>query len=298
MIRAKIIGTGFYVPPQRLTNDDISDNAQWVTDHTGIKERHVIAIGETSAYLGTKAGRMAIASSKLQKRDIDMILVATATPDKIAPSTACIIKGFLGCDNAVALDINAVCSGFLFALSMAQQYLTIYENILIIGVDTFSLITDWSDRDCVFFGDGAGAVVVTRGNNLKAISIHSDSNNNGFICDIGGTFKMNGKLVYETALRLVPEVIDEVLQQAGMTAGDIDYMVPHQPSKRILNDIADKIGFPRDKVLMNMDRYANTSAGTIPILLHESWSKFKKGDKLLFAAIGSGWTYGAAIYEV
>jgi 3-oxoacyl-[acyl-carrier-protein] synthase-3 len=294
----KIIGTGFYVPPQVLTNEDISDSPQWVIDHTGIKERHVVALGETSTYLGTKAGRMAIEASGLQERDIDMIIVATATPDKIAPSTACMIKGFLGCDKAVAFDINAVCSGFLFAMSIAQQYLTTHRNILIIGVDTFSSITDWADRNCVFFGDGAGAVVVTMGRNLLAIDIYSDSNDNGFTCDLGSTFKMNGKLVYETALRLLPSAITNILHTFLLTITDVDYMIPHQPSNKVLLAIADKIGLPREKVLMNMDKYANTSAGTIPILLSESWSKLKEGDIILFAAIGAGWTYGVAIYKV
>jgi 3-oxoacyl-[acyl-carrier-protein] synthase-3 len=227
-----------------------------------------------------------------------MIIVATATPDMVAPSTACIIKDYLELINAVAFDINAVCSGFIFALSIAEQYLSIYSNILIVGVDTFSTITDYGDRNSVFFGDGAGAVMFTRGSNIKAISIHSDSSKQGFSCDMGGTYKMNGKLVYETALRLIPDVINEVLTKAGMKIDDIDYVVPHQPSKKVLIEIADKMGIPRERVLMNMDRYANTSAGTIPILLSESWSMFKKGDKLLFVAIGSGWTYGAAIYAV
>jgi 3-oxoacyl-[acyl-carrier-protein] synthase-3 len=172
------------------------------------------------------------------------------------------------------------------------------ENALVIGVDCFSEITDWSDRNCVFFGDGAGAVVLTKGNNILSALITGDSNNNGFICANEDSFMMDGKKVYENALRLVPQAVEQVLFKAGLTISDIDYMVPHQPSKKLLHAIADKIELPREKVLMNMDRYANTSAGTIPILLHESWSKFKEGDKILMAAIGSGWTYGALIYEV
>jgi 3-oxoacyl-[acyl-carrier-protein] synthase-3 len=284
----KIVSTGFYVPEHVVWNDDISDNDDWIVENIGIKQRRRIIPDQTTVSLGFVAALKAIKAFK-----IDMIIVATATPDNIAPSTACMIARRLNI-NCVAFDINAVCSGFLFAFALAENY----DNVLIIGVDTFSTITDYKDRNCVFFGDGAGAVVVTKGDNMKSIVIHSDISEQGFICKTGGTFRMDGKIVYKMALKLVPEAINEALDKAGLKISDIDYMVPHQPSKRILNDIADKIGLPREKVLMNMDRYGNTSAATIPILLAESWSRFKKGDKILFAVIGSGWTYGAAVYEV
>lgn len=282
----KIVSTGACVPEKIVKNEEISSSPQWVEENLGLKERRV---GRTSVELGTVAAKRAIIKSGVFP---DVIIVATATPDKLSPSTACLIAKECG-SYVPAFDINAVCSGFLYSLYLAEK---IKETVLIIGVDTFSKITDWARRDCVFFGDGAGAVMTIPGDNLKNIVIRSAPENNGFSCDHGGTFQMDGKLVYEYALKLVPEVIEEAME--GFDLKEIDYMVPHQPSTKILHGIADKIGFPREKVLMNLDKYANTSAATIPILLHENWSKFQKGQKILFASIGSGWTYGAAVYEI
>lgn len=292
----KITGVGFAVPTCIVKNWQISQTPQWVEDNIGIKERRKCHVTESTLTLATEAGAKAIISAGLKKSDIDMVIVATATPEKIAPSTACLLIENLELD-AVGFDINAVCSGFLFGLSIAEHYLDTYRNILVIGVDTFSTITDYNQRDCVFFGDGAGAVVYSQGQNMKSLIIKTDRHENGFKCDVGSKFDMNGHLVYKKAIELVPDIIDEaVFGTCDMK--DITYMVPHQPSKRILYDIANKIGLPRERVLMNMDKYGNTSAGTIPILLAENWDKFKKGDLLLFASIGSGWTYGAGIYEV
>jgi 3-oxoacyl-[acyl-carrier-protein] synthase III len=298
---SKIIGTGMYVPLNVVTNDDISEHNDWIVENIGIKERRVIGINSDIMRLSVIAANNAMAQAGIKTTDeIDMLIVATSSGNHIAPSLSCLVKRDMKLHNAIAFDINAVCSGFLFAWSIAEQYFksTGQMRILIIGVDTFSKITDYSDRNCVFFGDGAGAVVLSGFDNLKAIRIYSDIDTGGFSCENGGTFKMDSKEVYRKALELVPKAIYEVLEQSHLTIDDIDYMIPHQPSKRILNDIADEIGLPREKVLMNMDRYANTAAASIPILLYESWHKFKKGDKLLFASIGSGWTYGAAIYEV
>lgn len=286
---SRITGTGFYVPANVVTNDQISDSNLWIVNNTGIKERRISS--KTSSFLGTKA------AEKLG--DCDVLIVATATPDKKAPSTASIIKKELGLTGA-AFDINAVCAGFIYALALGDSLIERgADKVMIIGVDTFSFITDWKRRDCIFFGDGAGAVMLEKGNGFKSFFIGSDSKDTeGFFCDHNRKFHMEGRKVYSTALRLIPAAVRDVLQRADMTINDIDYMVPHQPSKRILIDVAKEIGIPEERVLMNMDKYANTSAGTIPILLAENWNKFKEGDNLLFAAIGSGWTYGAAIYEV
>lgn len=305
-MESKITGVGHYVPKMVIANRVLemcaNTSDEWIVNNTGIRERHsVMTSGEKASDLGVAAAKQAIFMSGVTKSEIGMVICATATPDAKAPSTACIIKKALDLTNATAMDVSAVCSGFLYGLAIAQQFIPVYENILIIGTDVFSTITDWVRRDCIFFGDGAGAVVLSRSPEcgFKKIIIHSDSmDNEGFRCEHGKTFDMNTKLVYKSAMRLVPEVISEVLNTAGMKIEDIDYMVPHQPSKRLLLDIALTIGMPEEKVLMNMDKYANTSAGTIPILLSERWVKFRKGDKILFAAIGSGWTYGAAIYEV
>jgi len=308
MANTAIIGTGYYVPDSVITNRDLerfaSTSDAWVVENTGIRERRIGDQGENSSHLGEWAGRQAIQRALLKAEDIEMVIVATATPDKLSPSTACIIKDELGLTKAVAFDISAVCSGFLFGLSIADQYIQSgsYNNILVIGVDVFSTITDWTKRDCVFFGDGAGAVVVSSSNTsggFRGFSLYSDSiDRTGFYCDHGKTFTMDGRSVYNTAVRVLPIAINGVLEKRGITIDEVDYLIPHQPSKRILLDVAKKIGLPPEKVMMNMDRYANTVAATIPILLHETWPRFKKGDIVLFAAIGSGWTYGAALYEV
>jgi 3-oxoacyl-[acyl-carrier-protein] synthase-3 len=306
-MNSKIIGTGFYVPSKIVTNKDIekltNTTDEWIVKNTGIMERRVCSVGETSSYLGSRAVSKAIESSGLNKNDIDMLIVATTTADKLSPSTACIIKDQLNLINTVAFDISAVCSGFLFGLSMAYQYIysEMYKNIVVVGVDIFSTITDWTRRDCVFFGDGAGAAVISASENkgFYGFTLYSDSIDRiGFNCERNENFVMNTRSVYETALRVLPIAINGVLDKVGLTIDDIDYLIPHQPSIRILSDVAKKINMPIEKVMMNMHKYGNTVAGTIPILLAETWYKFRRGDKLLFAAIGSGWTYGASIYEV
>lgn len=306
-MNVKIIGTGFSVPSKVVTNKDLEKIAdttdEWILKNTGIKERRICEKNENSSYLGKQAALLAIESSGLNKEDIDMLIVATTTPDKLSPSTACIIKDELNLTNTIAFDISAVCSGFLFGMSVAEQYISsgTYKNILVVGVDVFSKITDWTRRDCVFFGDGAGAAVLSKSEEagFHGFMLYSDSLDRiGFNCERGENFVMNTRSVYDTATRVLPIAINGVLDKAGMTIEDIDYLIPHQPSVRILREVARRINFPVEKVMMNMDKYANTVAGTIPILLHETWDRFKKGDLLLFAAIGSGWTYGASIYEV
>ena len=304
---AKIVGTGMYVPPKVVTNKEIENfvntTNEWIVKNTGIKERRIVSKGETSSHLGGFAALQAIESSGLNKNDIDMLIVATTTADKLSPSTACIIKDNLQLTNTIAFDISAVCSGFLFGMSVAEQYILsgTYKNILVVGVDVFSTITDWNRRDCVFFGDGAGAALISGSKEMgfHGFTLYSDSIDRiGFNCERNERFIMNTHSVYNTATRVLPIAINGVLNKVGMTINDIDYVIPHQPSVKILTDVAKILNIPIEKVMMNMDKYANTVAGTIPILLHESWNKFKRGDKILFAAIGSGWTYGASIYEV
>jgi len=306
-MKVKIIGTGMSVPPTIVKNvdiiSDIDTTNEWIVKNTGIYERRICTNGETSSFLGKLASKQAIFNSKLKYLDIDMIIVATTTADKLSPSTACIIKDELGLDNAVAFDISAVCSGFLFGMSVAEKYISsnMYNNVLVVGTDIFSTITDWSHKHCIFFGDGAGAVVMSKSEDagFHDFVLYSDSIDRvGFNCERNENFIMNTKSVYETAVRVLPIAIEGVLKKCNISINDIDYLIPHQPSVRILTDVAKKINIPIEKVMMNMDKYANTVAATIPILLYETWDKFKKGDKLLFAAIGSGWTYGAAIYEI
>ncbi|MGL5257096.1 MAG: beta-ketoacyl-ACP synthase III [Proteocatella sp.] len=319
----KIIGTGSYAPEKIYTNEYISTfvdtNDAWIFENVGIKSRHIASENETTSDLAYGAAINALENAKLHKDDIDLIIVATATPDRKAPSTAAILQDKLKAYNAVAFDISAVCSGFLYAMSVATQFIAagVYDNVLVIGADTFSKITDWTRRDCVFFGDGAGAAILTHASEnegFMSFKLYTDSSQRkfGFTIPGGGSefpltkenideklqyFQMDGKAVYESATVVLPKAINQVLSDSGLSIGDIDLMIPHQPSIRILKRTAEIIGLPFEKVMTNMQTYANTSGGTIPILLDEvnRKGKLKKGTTVLFAAVGSGWTYGAAI---
>jgi len=320
----KIIGTGSYVPELIYTNEYLETivptNAKWIEDNLGIKERRIALPEQATSDLASEAGLKAIENAGLSPNDIELIIVATATPDRLAPSTAAIVQDKIKAYKAVAFDLAAVCSGFLFSISAASQFIAtgIYNNALVIGADTFSKITDWSNRNCVFFGDGAGAAVLTHtetDSGFLAFRLYTDGRGKwNFTIPGGGSefplsyenvdagyryFQMNGKAVYETAITVLPKAINQVLKDTGLSINDIDYMIPHQPSIKILKDTAKIIGLPFEKVMTNMDRYANTSGGTIPILLDEvnRAGKLKSGTIVLFAAVGSGWTYGASIMK-
>jgi 3-oxoacyl-[acyl-carrier-protein] synthase III len=318
----KIIGTGSYSPEKIYTNDYLESilptSSKWIEDNLGIKERHIAAENQSTSDLAAVAGENAIENAGLKKEDIDLIIVATATPDRLAPSTAAIVQDKIKAYNSVAFDISAVCSGFLFGMSVASQFIAagVYDHVLVIGADTFSKITDWTKRDAVFFGDGAGAVVITHGavaEGFLAFRLYTDGRGKWhFTIPAGGSempasketvknrlhyFQMNGSEVYKTGTEVLPKAINQVLSDTGLTIHDIDFMIPHQPSIRILQKTAEVIGLPWEKVMTNMDKYANTSGGTIPILLDEvnRSGKLTKGNTILFAAVGSGWTYGASI---
>ncbi len=320
----KIIGTGSYVPETIYTNKYletiIPTSDEWIYENLGIKERRIASPNEATSDLASKAAINAIENSGLRKDDIDLIIVATATPDRLAPSTAAIVQDKIQAYHAVAFDISAVCSGFLYGMSVASQFIAagVYDNVLVIGADTFSRIIDWTRRDAVFFGDGAGAAVISHGNvneGFLAFRLYTDGRGKyNFTVPAGGSeipaseetiknrlhyFQMNGKAVYETGTEVLPQAIRQVLSDTGLSIKDIDYMIPHQPSIRILQKTAEIIGLPWGKVMTNMDKYANTSGGTIPILLDETnlSGKLKKGNLILFAAVGSGWTYGASILK-
>jgi 3-oxoacyl-[acyl-carrier-protein] synthase-3 len=319
----KILGTGSYVPEKIITNDyletKIPTNSKWVYENVGILERRIADDDQATSDLAAIAGQRAIDDSGLQNKEIDLIIVATATPDRKAPSTAAFVQHKLQAHNSAAFDLNAVCSGFLYGMSVASQYIAsgVYNNVLVIGADTFSKITDWTRRDAVFFGDGAGAVVVTSANiteGFLAYRLYTDTSNDmlGFTIPGGGSeipltdenmneqyFQMNGRSVFNSATKALPKAINQVLADTGLVIEDIDLMIPHQPSIRILQKTAEIIGLPFEKVMTNMDKYANTSGGTIPILLDElnKNNKINKGDIVLFAAVGSGWTFGASIIK-
>jgi len=322
MINAYIRGTGSYAPKNVVKNDFfkyVGSSDKWIYENLGIKERR-ISTGETTSDLAYEAGLLAIEDAGLVPNDVDLIILATATADRLAPSCACFVQEKLGAKNAVAFDISAVCSGALFATSTGVQYIRsgMYKNVLVIGADTFSNITDWSRRDAVFFGDGAGAILLSDTKEDKGFIdfiLHTDGTGKEHFTIRGGGsekpaskdsfdngehfFQMNGKEVYKTAIDVVPKCISEILKKNDLTIDEIKFLLPHQPSIKILQEIAKQVNLPFEKVKTNMDRYANTSGGTIPIILDETLknNRFENGDLLLFAAVGAGWTWGTALYK-
>lgn len=322
MINAYIRGTGSYAPENIVKNsffESVGSTDTWIFENLGIKERR-ISTGETTSDLAYQAGLEAIKNAGILASDIDLIILATATADRLAPSCACFVQEKLNAVNAVAFDISAVCSGALFATATAVQYIKsgMYKNVLVIGADTFSTITDWSRRDAVFFGDGAGALVLsdtTEDKGFIDFILHTDgTGKEHFTIPAGGSekpasagsvdnrdhyFKMNGPEVYKTAIEVVPKCINEILTKNKRSIDDVKFLLPHQPSIKILQEVARRVQLPFEKVKTNMDRYANTSGGTIPIILDETLKNntFEKGDLLLFAAVGAGWTWGTALYK-
>ncbi|MFT6095568.1 MAG: 3-oxoacyl-[acyl-carrier-protein] synthase-3 [Nonlabens sp.] len=322
MNNAYIKGTGSYAPENIVKNDffeSVGSNDAWIQKNLGIKERR-ISTGETTSDLASIAGKEAIKNAGLMPLDIDLIILATATPDRLAPSCACFVQEKIEAFNAVAFDISAVCSGALFATTTAVQFIKsgMYKNVLVIGADTFSNITDWNRRDAVFFGDGAGAMVISHTHEDKGFIdflLHTDGR--GKDCwniPAGGSllptseetlkkglqyFQMDGTAVFQTAIKVVPKSIKELLSKNKVSIEEINWLIPHQPSIRILEEVANRISLPWEKVMTNMDRYANTSGATIPIMLDETVKKnlLKKDDLILFAAVGAGWTWGTALYK-
>ncbi|MFO7626232.1 MAG: beta-ketoacyl-ACP synthase III [Candidatus Fermentibacteraceae bacterium] len=320
--KVRILGTGSYVPERVLSNlelEKIVDTSdEWVRENLGIVERRIAAPGQSTSTLAIEAGMKALENSGVKAMDIDMILVATATPDRIAPATATKVQAAIGASKAAAFDINAVCAGFIYGLTVGAQFVGTgaSHNVLVIGADTFSRITDWTRRDCVFFGDGAGAAVVSASDDdsgFMCMKLFADGRGfESFTVPAGGSeipaslnsvtaglhyFRMNGRTVYNTAVEVIPAALRNVLDESGLTVEAIDHVVPHQPSIRILEESARRIGIPFSKFGTNMDRYANTSSATIPILLDEMWrsGKIKRGDLIALVAVGAGWTWGAAL---
>ncbi len=317
-----ISGTGSYTPEKIIPNsyfEKVGSNDEWIYKNLGIRERRVVE-NETTSDLAAKAGLKALENANLQVEDIDMIVVATTTPDRQAPSCACFVQDKIKAYQAVAFDVAAVCSGALFTIAVAHEFIKTgrYKNVLVIGADTFSTITDWDRRDSVFFGDGAGALVLSQTNENKGFidfDMHSDGRGKEHFTIPGGGaeqpassdslknkqhyFQMNGKEVFDTATKVVPKSIEALLSKNRLSIGQISYMIPHQPSIGILKSIAKTVGLPFERVTTNMDKYANTSGATIPLVLDETHkaNKFKKGDYLLFAAVGAGWTWGTALYK-
>ncbi len=314
-MRAQIIGTGSCLPEKIVTNDFLSTivetSDEWVSSRTGIRQRH-IAIDETTASMSAEAGRRAMESAGIKPEEIDLIVVATCTPDTLVPNTACLVQSELGAVNAAAFDISAACSGFVFAMNMVDAYFQagMYKTALIIGAETLSRIVDWTDRStCVLFADGAGAAVVraaengvtassqgSDGTKGGAIYVKNRENYNPFVTEQKPMdfLYMDGGEVFKFAVKKVPESIRETLQKAGWTADDVDWYLLHQANARINQSIAKKLKISSDKIPMNVDKCGNTSAASVPILLDEVNRKglLKSGDKIILAGFGSGLTWG------
>jgi 3-oxoacyl-[acyl-carrier-protein] synthase-3 len=310
--RVRIVGVGSAVPRTVVSNTEIISHLQtsdlWIKTNLGIHERRICRFeDETSSQLGAKAAIRALEYAGVDPKEVQGIIVATATPEQKAPSTACLIQNILGITNGCfAFDIQAVCSGFIYGLTVAAGLIksTGVTNILLIGVDTFSKITDWDDRSSPFFGDGAGAVLIRHDSNeegeFTAIIKADGSGHEGFFVAPNDThYTMNPHAVYEAATRVLPGVIKELLDRSGKKIDDVKYIVPHQPSIRVLDKMAESIDVSKDMVLKNMDRFANTAGASIPLLLAENVvnGTINNGDLILMAGVGSGWTWGAALYR-
>lgn len=319
-MRAKIIGTGSFLPEKIATNDYLSTlmdtSDEWIQSRTGIRKRHLVSSEtETTLSMAVNAGKAALADSGLQPEDIDLIIVATVSSDFITPSTACMVQKELGAVRAAAFDMNAACSGFLFALNTTDAYFQagIYQTALIIGVETLSKLMDWSDRStCVLFGDGAGAAVVRASEDGMFASLQGSNgaggdvlvcknrtNNNPYISTdtTPDYLYMNGQEVFKFAVTKEPECIQELLTQAGLTPEDVTWYLLHQANYRIITSIARKLKLPLEKFPSNVDHCGNTSAASIPILLDEVHrsGKLQEGDLLLLSGFGAGLTWSAAL---
>ena len=313
MVRARIIGTGSYVPKKVLTNHDlekmVDTSDDWITERTGIKERRIAADGEATSDMAAKAGKKAIEMAGIGPDEVDTIIVATVTPDMDFPSTACFVQHKLKAHKAVSFDIAAACSGFIYALSVADSLIKSGNSryVLVIGSEIFSRITDWTDRNtCVLFGDGAGAAVLARGTGEKGIistHLHSEGSSWKLLCapsheENAKTFiRMHGNEVFKVAVRALEDVAIEALKHNGLTGDDIDWFIPHQANERIIQATAKRLGLPMDKVYLNLQKYGNTSAASIPLALDEAVrnGKIKDNDLILLDAFGGGFTWASAL---
>jgi 3-oxoacyl-[acyl-carrier-protein] synthase-3 len=303
---AKIIGTGSYVPDEVVTNKELEQHlptsAQWIEERLGIQERRIIDRDQETSDMATLASREALKDAGVSPKDIDLIIVATVTPDMVAPSTATIVQDKLQAYQASAFDVNAVCTGFVYAFTIGTQFIEtgMYERVLVIGADAFSRVTDWNDRSAVFFGDGAGAVVLEKSDKRGVIKTHlyaDGRGKDGFTIYDGHTFDMDNKLTFDTASAVLPWAVTSVLEDAGLSPDDVDLVIPHQPSIHILRNMAEVAGIPFEKVMTSMDKYANTAAGSVPIMLDNTnkLGLLKSGDIVVLTAVGAGWTWGASV---
>ena len=321
-----IVGTGSYTPERVLTNEDMSQivdtTDEWITSRTGIKERRIAAKGEYTSDMAAHAARAAMEQAKIAATEIDLILLATASPDMIFPATACFVQAKIGAKNAACLDVSAACAGFLFALEIAQQFIAThtYETVMVIGAEKLTSITNWTDRNtCVLFGDGAGAAILQHRSESMHGVISTHIGSDGNFADIlwmpgGGcrqpitaenahehlqTIHMSGKDVYKQAVTSMLDASKKALDKAGLTTEDIACVIPHQANIRIIEAVADRMKLPMNRFFVNLDRYGNTSAAAVAIALDEAnrSGRLKKGDYILMVVFGGGLTWASSVIE-
>lgn len=323
MIHARITGTGSYAPKKIITNHDleklVSTSDEWITERTGIKERRIAEKGQSTSDLAFEAGRRALKAARLGADELDLILVATMTPDKILPSTACVLQEKLGATKAAAFDIYAACSGFIYGMSVADAFIRseTYKNILLVGAEVLSRFTDWEDRTtCILFGDGAGAAVIQRHAGKRGIlstHLHSEGSLGDLIHVPGGGaqhpashdtirkrmhfIKMKGNETFKAAVRSLEGVVQEALDHNKVKPEEIDFLVPHQANLRIIQAMAQRLAMPMEKVVLTLPKYGNTSAASIPMALDEAVrdGRIKENHLLLFEAFGGGLTWASAL---
>ena len=316
MIYSKIKGCGSYLPKKVLTNADLESTLdttdEWITTRTGIKKRHIVAEDEFTSDLAYEAAKIAISDANIQSSEIDLILVATTTPDKIFPSTACILQKKLGIDECAAFDIQAVCSGFIYALSVADKFIKTgsAKNVLVVGADAMSTITDYSDRsNAILWGDGSGAVILSKSNEEGILSthIHAKGEYEELLHvprkeqqSLKDTIDMKGNQVFKMAVNTLDMIVDETLNANNLAKEDIDWVVPHQANIRILEATAKKLNMSMDKLIVTIDEQGNTSAASIPLALDFGikQKKIKPGHLILMEAFGGGFTWGSALIRI
>jgi 3-oxoacyl-[acyl-carrier-protein] synthase-3 len=319
VIYSRIIGTGSFLPRNIVTNADLAQRMDtsddWIRSRTGIRQRHIAGEGETSSSLAFEASRSAIASAGIAAGDIDLIVLATSTPDYIFPSTACLLQARLGIKGCPAFDVQAVCSGFAYALATADLFIRSGQHrcALVVGAEVFSRILDWNDRGtCVLFGDGAGAVILRADAKpgIMASALHADGSYAGILSVPGNVcggkatgdpfLRMDGQAVFKFAVRVLDDVARETLGKCGQQVEDIDWLIPHQANLRILEATAKRLGMPPEKLIVTVDTHGNTSAASVPLALDAAVrdGRIKPGHKVMLEAVGGGFTWGAALVQM
>ncbi len=322
--KAGIIGLGAYLPEKVMTNADlerlVETSDEWIRTRTGISERRIAHKEETTSDLAVHAARVALKDAKLEPEDVELIILATITPDMPFPATSCFVQAKLGAKNAACFDINAACSGFIHELTIAQQFIEtgMYKRILVIGVELLSRFIDWKDRStCVLFGDGAGAAVIApvESGGLLSSYLGADGTKSRLLMfPAGGSvnpashetvtqglhfLKMEGNEVFKNAVRVMTDAVNKAIEKAGLSTGDIDCIIPHQANSRIIEAVIERVGIPSDRAFVNVEKYGNMSAASAIVALYEAVKagRVKKGDKVLMVAFGSGFVWGSCVIE-